>query len=229
MNVQPHELPPHEFYRILLSSIAPRPIAWVSTLSKDGTPNIAPFSFFNAICVNPPLLGFCPSIRQPEDRKALGTGVKDTLRNIRETGEFVVNTVTFLLVEAMNLTSGEYEPSVNEFELAKLTIRPSEHVSPPQVAESPISFECRVYQILDFGTESSGGSLVIGEIVSVHLKEEVLREGRLDPQSLDLVARMGGSQYSRTTERFELPRPERKPKQQEATLRATVIALGRER
>jgi len=110
----------------------------------------------------------------------------------------------------MNLTSGDYDASVNEFEIAKLTMRPSQFVTPPHVAESPVSFECKLFQILDFGTEAAGGSLVIGEIISVHLKEEVLRDGRLDGKLLDLVGRMGGMQYCRTTERFELARPERK-------------------
>ena len=207
MNVQPHELPPHEFYRILLSSIAPRPIAWVSTLSKDGIPNIAPFSFFNAICVNPPLLGFCPSIRQAEDRKTLGTGVKDTLRNIRETGEFVINIVTYELAETMNLTSGDYDATINEFEVAKLASAPSKLVRPRRVAASPVSFECKLHQILDFNPGPEGGSLVIGEIVSVHIDDRHLKEGRIDRNSLDLIGRMGGMQYTRTTERFEMVRP----------------------
>ena len=133
---------------------------------------------------------------------------KDTLRNIRETGEFVVNVVTFAVAEAMNLTSGEYEPSVNEFALAKLTTRPSQVVRPPQVAESPVSFECKLNRIIDFGTEPPGSSLVIGEIVCVHLEESVVKEGRLDADWLDLIGRMGGTQYSRTTQRFDMKRPE---------------------
>ena len=214
MNVQPHEFPRLEFYRLLITSVAPRPIAWVSTISKDGIHNLAPFSFFNAICANPPLLSFCPGIRSQDARQALGSGMKDTLRNVRETGEFVVNVVTFPLAEPMNLTSGEYEATVDEFEVAHLSMRPSQHVRPPQVAESPVNFECKVFQILDFGTETSGGSLVIGEIVSVHLEEAILRDGRIDGQSLDLIGRMGGSQYCRTTQRFGMARPERKPQQQ---------------
>jgi flavin reductase (DIM6/NTAB) family NADH-FMN oxidoreductase RutF len=108
----------------------------------------------------------------------------------------------------MNLTSGDYESSVNEFELAKLTTRPSQVVRPPQVAESPVSFECKLNRIIDFGTAPPSGSLVIGEIVCVHLEDSVLKEGLLDPDSLDLIGRMGGMQYSRTTPRFELKRPE---------------------
>ena len=203
MNVRPEELPYREFYRILISAVAPRPIAWVSTLSRDGRPNLAPFSFFNALCGKPPLLGFSPSLKLVEGAPA----AKDTLQNVRDTGEFVVNVVTFELGEAMNLTSGECDPSVNEFEIAKLATRPSQVVRPPQVAESPVSFECKLYRILDFGNEPPSTSLVIGEIVCVHVSENVMHEGRLDPQALDLIGRMGGMQYSRTTERFEMLRP----------------------
>ena len=210
MNMQPSDFPSGEFYRLLITSVGPRPIAWVSTVSRDGRHNLAPFSFFNVLCVTPPLMGFCPGTRPPDDRKALGTGFKDTLTNIRETGEFVVNVVTFELAEAMNLTSGEYDRSTNEFEVAKLTMRPSERVKPPHVAESPVNYECKVFSVMEFGKETAGGSLIIGEIVSVHLDESVLREGRIDGKLLDLVGRLGGPQYARTTERFEMIRPQRK-------------------
>ncbi len=203
MNVQPDLVPYRDFYRILLTAVGPRPIAWVSTLNQ-GCLNLAPFSFFNALSAKPPLLGFCPSLRQVDGQPA----AKDTLRNIRETGEFVVNVVTFAVAEAMNLTSGEYDPSVDEFALAKLTTRPSQVVRPPQVGESPVSFECKLERIIDFGTEAPSSSLVIGEIVCVHLEESVVKEGRLDPDSLDLIGRMGGMQYSRTTQRFDMKRPE---------------------
>jgi flavin reductase (DIM6/NTAB) family NADH-FMN oxidoreductase RutF len=202
MNVRPEQLPHREFYRILISTVAPRPIAWVSTLN-NGHLNLAPFSFFNVVSAKPPMLGFSPSLRQVDDKPA----PKDTLRNIRETGEFVVNVVTFAVAEAMNLTSGEYDSSVDEFALATLTTRPSQLVRPPQVAESPASFECKLNRIIDFGTEPGSSSLVIGEIVCVHFEDSVLKEGRLDPDSLDLVGRMGGTQYSRTTGRFNMKRP----------------------
>jgi flavin reductase (DIM6/NTAB) family NADH-FMN oxidoreductase RutF len=202
MNVRPAQIPYRDFYRILLSSVAPRPIAWVSTLN-NGHLNLAPFSFFNAVSAKPPLLGFSPSLRLVDGHSA----PKDTLRNIRETREFVVNVVTFAVADAMNITSGEYDSSVDEFGLAKLNTRPSQVVRPPQVAESPVSFECELNRIIDFGTEPPSGSLVIGEIVCVHLEESVLKEDRLDPDTLDLIGRMGGVQYSRTTERFDLKRP----------------------
>ncbi len=203
MDIAPDQLPYREFYRILISSVAPRPIAWVSTMNREGRPNLAPFSFFNVISAEPPILGFSPALRRLEH----GHTSKDTLRNIRETGEFVVNVVTYELAEAMNLTSGEYDHSVNEFELAKLATRPSSVVRPPQVAGSPVSFECKLYQIMDFGSEPPSGSFVMGEIVALHVSEGVMKEGRLDPDALDLVGRMGGMQYSRTRERFEMERP----------------------
>jgi flavin reductase (DIM6/NTAB) family NADH-FMN oxidoreductase RutF len=203
MDLRPEQLPYREWYRILISSVAPRPIAWVSTISKHGHPNVAPFSFFNAFSGRPPILGFAPGLRQTED----GSHPKDTLRNVRETGEFVVNVVTFELVEKMNLTSGEYGPAVNEFELANLQMRASELVRPPQVAESPVNFECKLRQVVEFGSEGPAGSLVLGEIVSVHISETVLKDGKLDPHALELVGRMGGIQYARTTDRFELTRP----------------------
>jgi flavin reductase (DIM6/NTAB) family NADH-FMN oxidoreductase RutF len=119
----------------------------------------------------------------------------------------IANIVTFDLAEAMNLTSGEYEASVNEFALAKLTSRPSRMVRPPQVAESPVNFECTAKQILDFSTGDDGGSVVIGEVVSVHVSDAHLKDGKLDRNSLDLIGRMGGLQYTRTTQRFEMVRP----------------------
>jgi len=207
MIVSPSDLSHSELYGILLNSVAPRPVAWVSTISASGNFNLAPFSFFNAVCVDPPLLAFAPGLRQPKQPEASHGEAKDTLRNIRETKEFVVNIVTYELREAMNVTSGEYDASVNEFELAKLTPQPSKIVRPPRVAESPVSFECRLHQIIDFSSAPTSGSLVIGQIVSIHVKDANLEDGRLDRNSLDLIGRMGGMQYTRTTQRFEMVRP----------------------
>jgi flavin reductase (DIM6/NTAB) family NADH-FMN oxidoreductase RutF len=211
MDVVPSQLADHEVYNILLNAVAPRPIAWVSTLSASGQPNLAPFSFFNVVCADPPMLGFSPSMRSPKKSAAAADEPngepKDTLRNIRETREFVVNIVTFELAEAMNLTSGEYDASINEFEVAKLTSVPSKAVQPRRVAESPVSFECKLHQILDLNPGPEGSSLVIGEIVSIHISERHMKEGRLDRNSLDLIGRMGGMQYTRTTQRFEMVRP----------------------
>jgi flavin reductase (DIM6/NTAB) family NADH-FMN oxidoreductase RutF len=175
-------------------------------MSASGQLNLAPFSFFNVVCVDPPLLAFAPGLRKPKTEVSHGEA-KDTLRNIRETKEFVVNIVTDELAEAMNLTSGEYDASVNEFELAKLTPQPSKIVRPPRVAESPVNFECRLHRILDFSSAPTSGSLVIGEIVSIHMNDAYLKDGRLDRNSLDLIGRMGGLQYTRTTQRFEMVRP----------------------
>jgi flavin reductase (DIM6/NTAB) family NADH-FMN oxidoreductase RutF len=207
MIVSPTDLPHNELYGILLNSVAPRPIAWVSTMSPSGQHNLAPFSFFNVVCVDPPLLAFSPGLRRPKQPEIARGEAKDTLRNIRETGEFVVNVVTYDLREAMNSTSGEYAPSVDEFELAKLTPEPSKIVRPPKVAESPVSFECKLNQILDFSPAPTSGSLVIGQIVSIHLNDANLKDGKLDRNSLDLIGRMGGLQYTRTTQRFEMVRP----------------------
>jgi flavin reductase (DIM6/NTAB) family NADH-FMN oxidoreductase RutF len=212
MIVTPSEIPHSELYGILLNSVAPRPIAWVSTMSAAGQLNLAPFSFFNAVCVDPPLLGFSPGLRRPKQAdaahgEAARGEAKDTLRNIRETKEFVVNVVTYDLAEAMNVTSGEYDASVNEFELAKVTPEPSKMVRPPRVAESPVSFECKLHRVLDFSTKPASGSLVIGEIVAIHMSDAHIKDGKLDRDSLDMIGRMGGIQYTRTTQRFEMVRP----------------------
>ncbi|HSZ62367.1 MAG TPA: flavin reductase family protein [Terriglobales bacterium] len=215
MDVVPSQLSHRELYNILINAVVPRPIAWVSTVSASGRSNLAPFSFFNAVCAKPPLLAFATGMRAPHKSEAAtdeaeghpGVHIKDTLRNVRETREFVINVVTFELAEAMNLSSGEYDVSVDEFELAKIASAPSRAVRPRRVADSPVSFECKLYQILDFNQEAEGGSLVIGEIVSAHIDERCLKEGRLNRDALDLIGRMGGMQYTRTTERFEMVRP----------------------
>jgi flavin reductase (DIM6/NTAB) family NADH-FMN oxidoreductase RutF len=207
MIVSPSDLSHSDLYNTLLNSVAPRPIAWVSTISASGQLNLAPFSFFNAVCADPPLLAFAPGLRRPKQAEGGHGDAKDTLRNIRETKEFVVNVVTYELREAMNLTSGEYDASVNEFEVAKVTPQPSKVVRSPRVAESPVSFECILHQILDFSQAPTSSSLVIGKIVSIHINDAHLKDGRLDRNSLDLIGRMGGMQYTRTTQRFEMVRP----------------------
>jgi len=207
MIVSPSDLQHSELYGIILNSVGPRPIAWVSTMSASGAFNLAPFSFFNAVCVDPPLLAFAPGLRPPKQPQAKAGEAKDTLRNIRETKEFVVNIVTYELAEAMNLTSGEYDASVNEFEVAKVTPEPSKIVRPPRVAESPVSFECKLHQILDFSPRPTSSSLVIGQVVSIYMNDAHIKDGKLDRNSLDLIGRMGGIQYTRTTQRFEMVRP----------------------
>jgi flavin reductase (DIM6/NTAB) family NADH-FMN oxidoreductase RutF len=196
MNVSPANLSHSELYGLILNSVAPRPIAWVSSISAFGKPNLAPFSFFNCVCVEPPLLAFAPGLRAPKQSGFATGDAKDTLRNVRETKEFVVNIVTYELAEAMNLTSGEYDASINEFELARIATAPS-----------PVSFECKLYQILDFAASPQSGSLVIGQVVSIHVDEANMKDGKLDRNSLDLIGRMGGIQYTRTTQRFDMVRP----------------------
>ncbi|HLV89364.1 MAG TPA: flavin reductase family protein [Candidatus Sulfotelmatobacter sp.] len=207
MYVATKDLPQRELYNILISAVAPRPIAWVSSLSAYGQPNLAPFSFFNCVSARPPMLGFSPGLREPQESSTKAGEPKDTLRNIRETKEFVISVVTYELLESMNLTSGEYPHTVNEFEIAKLTPVPSKFVRPPRVGESPVSFECKLNQVIEFSTEPSGGNLVIGEIVYIHIDDTHMKDGRLDRDSLDLLGRMGGMQYARTRDRIELARP----------------------
>ncbi len=207
MDVLASEIPYRDRYNLLINSVVPRPIAWVSSISASGQPNLAPFSFFNCVCGNPPLLAFAPGLRASGHSAASQGEPKDTLRNVRETKEFVIGVVTYDLREPMNATSGEYDATVNEFELAKVTPQPSRLVRPPRVAESPVSFECKLYQILDFNPEPTGGSLVIGEIVAIHIDDALLKDGKLDRDALDLIGRMGGIQYTRTRERFDMVRP----------------------
>lgn len=207
MHVSVSDLPHRELYNILISAVAPRPIAWVSTLSGSGQPNLAPFSFFNCVSARPPMLGFSPGLRDPQEPSKTSGEPKDTLRNIRETKEFVISVVTYDLLKPMNLTSGEHPHAVNEFEIAQLTPVPSNLVSPPRVGESPVSFECKLDRILEFSTEPGGGNLVIGEVVSIHIDEAHLKDGRIDRNSLDLLGRMGGMQYASTRDRIELARP----------------------
>ena len=153
------------------------------------------------------MLGFAPGLRPPKEPAPTHGEPKDTLRNIRETREFVISVVSYDLREPMNLTSGEYDSTINEFDLAQVTPKPSRIVRPPRVGDSPVSFECKLHQILDFSVGPTGGSLVIGLIVAIHIDDAYLKEGRIDRNSLDLIGRMGGIQYTRTTERVELARP----------------------
>lgn len=198
-------------YRLLTGSVMPRPIAWVSTISKDGVLNLAPFSFFNVVSSDPAILVFSPGFKLVmQDGKKI-TVKKDTLKNIQETGEFVVNVVTYALAEKMNLTSGEFESHINEFEKAGVTAAPSHMVQPPRVAESPISMECSLYQLIEFGQSPGAGNLVMGEIKCMHIDDAVLKDGRLESDALDLVGRLGGSFYTTTRDKFSLPRPQVEP------------------
>ncbi len=202
MEIHPDQLNHQQVYKLLVGAIVPRAIAWVSSVNPAGARNLAPFSFFTAVCPRPPTLVFAPMIRGTDSAE------KDTLRNIRDTREFVVNVVTEQTVAAANISSTEFPPEVDEFVAAQLTPTPSVMVKPPRVAESPVNFECRLRQIVPISDEPGGGSLVIGTIVYIHVRDELLRgDYRIDPDALRAVGRMAGADYSRTTERFELERP----------------------
>lgn len=201
MTVNPSEHDPRDVYKILIGAVVPRPIALVSSLSSDGIPNLAPFSFFNAICSNPPCLCFSTAFRA-------GSGTaKDTLRNIRETGEFAVNIVSEGMAERMNLTAGEYPPEVDEFEVSGLTAVPSDLVKPARVAESLVQMECKLQQIVVVSDRPSGAALVIGEVVRFHVDDGIVENFRIDPDKLLAIGRMGGNTYSRTRDRFDIARP----------------------
>lgn len=189
----------HECHEILVGIIAPRPIAWVSTVGRDGTFNLAPFSFFGGICVKPPILYI--SIGSPPGEK------KDTLRNIEDTRDFVVNVVDESLAEKMNQTSAKYPADVSEFTEVGLTPLPADRVRSPRVAESPISMECKLERILEFGDSQNVNRMVIGEIVRAHVRDDILRDGYVDASRLKAIARLGADYYCRTGDLFEMKRP----------------------
>jgi flavin reductase (DIM6/NTAB) family NADH-FMN oxidoreductase RutF len=198
LTIDPAAQPPVNNYKLLIGSIVPRPIAFVSTTSPSGLYNLAPFSFFNAVCGNPPVITFASGVREPP---------KDTLANVRATGEFVVNIVTEDIAELMNVTSGEYPAGVDEFTLSGLTPVPSDLVKPPRVAESPINMECKLLQIVEVSTRPLGGSLVIGEVIRFHIDARIIHDFRIDAEKLRAIGRMGGNEYTRTRSRFAMERP----------------------
>ncbi len=188
-------------YQHLIHVIAPRPIAWVSTISKEGVANLAPFSFFTGVGSRPPSVLFCPANRRDG-------GPKDTLKNIRDTREFVVNVVPFRLAEAMNLSSAELPSEESEFDLTGLEMSASVAVKVPGVASSPVRMECRLMHHLALDDGPGGANIVVGQVIHMHLDNAVLDPtGFADSQLLDLIGRLGGASYCRTTRQFELPRP----------------------
>jgi flavin reductase (DIM6/NTAB) family NADH-FMN oxidoreductase RutF len=202
MEIDPTTLPYQSIYKILTGSVLPRPIGWISSIDMDGRPNLAPFSFFNVVCSNPPTILFCPLIRGTDGN------TKDTLNNVRSTHEFVVNIVTEELLNAMNATSIEGPPDFSEIEFAGLTLAPSVTVKPPRVAESPIHFECKVKQIIDINDAPGGGSIVIGTITHIHTEERVmLGLDKINLMALKPIGRLMGSGYCRVTNIIELERP----------------------
>jgi flavin reductase (DIM6/NTAB) family NADH-FMN oxidoreductase RutF len=201
MIVDPGSVDPAIVYRMMTGIVVPRPIAFVSSLSPDGIRNLAPFSFFTAVCGNPPMVCFCPMIRTSDGR------TKDTLRNIEATREFVVNIVSEDFAAKMNICSAEFPPEVDEFVESGLTPRPSDLVRPPRVGEARVAMECRLWRAIHVSDRRLGGSVVLGEVVRFHLDDRIVNEYRVDPDGLRAIARMGGPTYLRTTDRFDMERP----------------------
>jgi flavin reductase (DIM6/NTAB) family NADH-FMN oxidoreductase RutF len=197
-------LSPQNRYKLLISAIVPRPIAWVVSLDAEGRLNAAPFSFFNAMAGDPPIVAVGIGGRRPED--APGTW-KDSGANIRATGDFVVNLVPYDLHEQMNITAIEFGHDVNELAEAGLTTLPSTKVRPPRIAESPVALECERFNIIDVGVDRA---IVLGRVVAMHVRDDaVLNAERcyIDTPKLDLIGRMhGAGWYARTTDLFENPR-----------------------
>ncbi len=199
ISIAPEDLSPPEAYRLMISVVVPRPVAWVSTLGADGTRNLAPYSFFNGVSGTPPVVMF--SVGRSRTR-----GEKDTLRNVRETGEFVVNIVDHALAGAMNITSGEWPYEADEFALAGLEAAPSVEVKPPRVAAAPAAMECRLHQIIP--VEGTTSTMVLGRIVRYHLREGLLRpNGLVDATLMQPIGRLGGDEYATLDRVFTMTRP----------------------
>ncbi|WP_418602226.1 flavin reductase family protein [Hwangdonia sp.] len=200
---EPKDLSIGKLHSYLLSAVAPRPIAFASTLDAEGNPNLSPFSFFNVFSANPPILIFSPA------RRVRDNTTKHTLENVEALNEVVINVVNYDMVHQASLSSTEYAEGVNEFEKAGLTMLKSDIVKPFRVAESPVQFECKVNEIVKLGTEGGAGNLIICEVVKLHIDNEVLNEdGAINQKKLDLVARAGGSYYTRAKKGFfEIPKP----------------------
>ncbi|CAM1334866.1 flavin reductase family protein [Tenacibaculum aestuariivivum] len=203
LSLNPKELPVAKLHSYLLGAVAPRPIAFASTIDNDGNANLSPFSFYNVFGANPPVLIFSPA------RSVRGNTQKHTLENVEQIKEVVINVVNYNMVQQMSLSSAMYARGVNEFEKAGFTMLASDKIKPFRVAESPVQFECKVTDIVYTGTEGGAGNLIICEVVKLHINENVLAEdGSIDQYKIDVVARAGGSYYSRARDGFfEIPKP----------------------
>ncbi len=203
LSINPSDISVEKLQTYLQCAVAPRPIAFASTIDENGNPNLSPFSFFNMFSTQPPILIFSPA------RRVRDNTIKHTLQNVKATKEVVINTVNFEMVQQMSLSSTEYAKGVNEFEKAGFSMVSSEKVKPFRVGESPIQLECKVNNIIELGTEGGAGNLVICEVVKIHINEKYLDEkGVINQHKLDLVARAGGNYYSRAKEGFfEIPKP----------------------
>jgi len=203
ISFEPKDLSTAKLHGYLQSAVAPRPIAFASTISADGKPNLSPFSFFNVFSANPPILIFSPA------RRVRDNTVKHTLLNAEATKEVVINIVNYDIVQQASLSSTEYAEGVNEFLKSGLTAIKSDLVKPFRVAESPVQFECKVNDIISLGENGGAGNLVICEVVKIHISEKILDEnGQIDQHKIDLVSRLGGNWYSRSNKGlFEVPKP----------------------
>jgi flavin reductase (DIM6/NTAB) family NADH-FMN oxidoreductase RutF len=197
----PSTTAPLNIYKLLVGTVVPRPIAFVSTISPEGVANLAPFSFFTVASANPPVLCFTTSFREPR---------KDTLINVRATNEFVVNIVSEEFAAKMNVTSGEYAYGVDEFAESGLTALASDLVRPPRVKESHVNMECKLLQTIEVSNKPLGGTLILGEVVRFHIDDALVEDFRIDPDALAAVGRMAGNTYIRTTDRFDMVRPQLK-------------------
>ncbi|MEO1011008.1 MAG: flavin reductase family protein [Bacteroidota bacterium] len=203
ISILPKNASTAQLHGYLLGAVGPRPIAFASTLDKEGNPNLAPFSFFNVFSADPPILIFSPA------RRVRDNTTKHTLENVLETREVVINVVSFDMVQQMSLASTEYPKGENEFKKSGLTMRPSDEVAPHRVAESPVQFECKVAKVEALGTNGGAGNLVFCEILKLHIATSILDvKGTIDPYKIDQVARMGGNWYSRANKGiFQVPKP----------------------
>jgi flavin reductase (DIM6/NTAB) family NADH-FMN oxidoreductase RutF len=203
ISIEPKDISSAKLQGYLQSAVGPRPIAFASTIDKNGKPNLSPFSFFNVFSANPPILIFSPA------RRVRDNSIKHTLINAEATREVVINIVNFDMVQQTSLSSTEYADGVNEFEKAGFSAIPSDLVKPYRVAQSPVQFECKVNEIISLGTQGGAGNLVICEVLKMHINEAVLDEnGNIDPYKIDLVSRMGGNWYSRANQGlFEVAKP----------------------
>jgi flavin reductase (DIM6/NTAB) family NADH-FMN oxidoreductase RutF len=201
LTIDPASNDPRNIYSLMTGVIVPRPIAFVSTVSPEGAGNLAPFSFFTGISANPPVICFAPMVRGSDGSR------KDTLRNIEATREFVVNVVSEEIAQQMNACAPEFPPDVDEFTVSGLTPVASDLVRPPRVAESKVSMECRLLQIVDVSAKPLGGSLVIGEVLRFHIANEIMDGFRIDSDGLRAIGRMAGPEYVKTTKRFVMVRP----------------------
>lgn len=204
MKIDPPNLNRTESHNLMVSIIVPRPIAWVSTISKDGILNLAPFSMYTAGAGG---VIFGTSWRRDLEKKDAPLEKKDTLSNIEDTKEFVINIVNETLAKAMNVTAAPYPPDVDEFKEAKLTPVKADLVKAPMVGESPINLECRLKQIIESGEGDRRGSLIMGDLLRVHVRDELIVNGEIDMSRLKAIARLGGEWYCRTTDLFTMPRP----------------------